>query len=162
VANQLIYRTFDSVYFRPLYDSLTRVTGLHAELNYDKGEHLRTGTAVTINLFNTANTDSLTPNAFFLTPIRVDFFAAYKFLEDKLTARAELSLFGATPVGIDGEGELIRRNLFPNISVYGDYRITKGFSVYLWAGNLIGINYQRWLNYPERGFDIQGGITLAF
>jgi len=162
ITDQLIYRTDDNVFFNAVYDSLTTVVGTHIELNYDTDGALAAGAALNVNVYNTANQDSLTPRYFHAPPFRLDVYATYKALDDKLTARGELSLLGPTPMSVDSANEIIRRGLFPGVNVSADYRITDNFSVYAGVGNLLGIGYQRWFNYPERQFDIRGGITLAF
>lgn len=161
IENQLIYRSFDGVYFQPVYDSLMTQAGVHAEANYDLNDMLKFGVAANISVFNTSNQDSLTARFFNASPIRFDIFASYKW-EEKLTARADLYVYGPAPLDEDGEGNIIQRNPFLDVRLYADYQITDAFSVYAGVENLLSAQYQRWLNYPERPISIQAGLTLAF
>ncbi|MEO1449393.1 MAG: hypothetical protein AAFV07_07670, partial [Bacteroidota bacterium] len=161
IENQLIYRTFDSYRFTPVYDSLMTQTGVHAEANYDLNEQLKFGMAANISVFNTSNQDTLTARYFSASPIRFDIFATYKW-EEKLTARGDLYVYGPAPLGEDGEGNIIQRNPFIDIRLYADYQLTPAFSVYAGVDNLLSTQYQRWINYPERPISIQAGLTLAF
>jgi len=160
--NQLIYRSMDSVYFQALYDSLVTITGLHAELNHDVSDNIVAGAALNINIYNTSNQDSMTQRFFHAVPLRVDAFAQYQTLEDKLTARADLSFYGPTPFGVDAEGEILTRNAFLNLGARVDFRPIPAVSVYLGLNNLLNGKYQRWFNYPERGIDVMGGLTFSF
>ncbi|GAB4415081.1 MAG: TonB-dependent receptor [Bacteroidia bacterium] len=160
-SNQLIYRSVDSIYFQVVYDSLMTTTGGHIELNYDLDNNIRAGAALNINVYSTSNQDSLTARYFHAAPLRLDFYGAYTW-NDQLTAKAELFVFGPTPMGTDATGELIRRNPFLNLNVSADFRITKDISVFLTMNNVLNSRYERWLNYPERRFDVLGGLTVAF
>ncbi|MCI4668704.1 MAG: TonB-dependent receptor [Bacteroidia bacterium] len=160
--NQLIYRSVDSVYFEALYDSFTTISGLHAELNHDISSHIVAGAALNINVYTTSNQDSMTQRFFHAVPFRIDAFAQYKTLEDKLTARADMNFYGPTPFSVDENGEILSRNAFLNLGAKVDFRPIPALSVYVGVNNLLNGRYQRWFNYPERGIDFMGGLTLSF
>lgn len=158
IENQLIYdNQADGRYFAAVYDSSMTVTGIHAEINYDLKDNIMGGVALNINNYTT----STVAKYFGASPVRLDFFAVYNW-DKKLTAKGEVFVFGPRPMGIDSIGEIIRQNTFIDINLSADYRITKGFSVFLGVENLLSTKYQRWNNYIERPIDINGGITLAF
>ncbi|MEM7658680.1 MAG: hypothetical protein AAF399_21330 [Bacteroidota bacterium] len=162
MADQLMFINPDSVTFLAVYDSLMTNTGLHAELNYNLDNGLTAGAALNLNTYQTSNQDSLTAKYFHAAPFRLDAYGSYVW-DEKLTARAELFVFGPTPMQEDSETkEIIRRNPFLDLHLSADYRFTEGFSVFLQVNNLLNSNYQRWNNYPERRIDIMGGLTLAF
>ncbi|MEO0899497.1 MAG: hypothetical protein AAFY71_24015, partial [Bacteroidota bacterium] len=98
IENQLMYRSFDSVFFTALYDSFTTISGIHAELNHDVSKNLLAGAAMTLNVFTTSG-DSLTDRFYHGVPLRLDAFAVYKTLEDKLSIRADINFYAPTPVG---------------------------------------------------------------
>ncbi|MEM9986080.1 MAG: TonB-dependent receptor [Bacteroidota bacterium] len=168
--DQLIYRSVDSIFFEPVYDSLTTVFGTFAEANVKVFDFLDMGAAFNFNIYNTTNQDSLTPKFFHAVPLRLDVYAVYKALDDRFTAKGEFSLYGPTPMaevtftGVGGETvtEVDNRGSFVGLNLSADYRITDGFSVFLRGNNLLGVNYARWFNYPERRFDVQGGVAFAF
>ncbi|TAE47212.1 MAG: TonB-dependent receptor [Bacteroidetes bacterium] len=161
LQNALIYRTGDGVYFQPAFDSLTTVTGGHFEVNYDLQGDIKLGAALNVNVYNTSDNEGLTPVYFHATPIRLDVFGSYVWKEN-LTAKGELLFYGPTPMFLDEAGDIVNRGVFPNVNASVDYRITKGFSVFLWVNNLLNVNYQRWYNYPERRIDFRGGVTVSF
>ncbi|MEO1416085.1 MAG: TonB-dependent receptor [Bacteroidota bacterium] len=161
VSNQLIYRSQDSIFFQALYDSSVNVTGAHLEVNYDLDENFAAGAALNIDVYGTSNQDSLTPVFFHATPVRLDVFGQYTFAE-KLTTEGKLQVFGPTPMSVDETGATINRPLFLNIALEADYRPVDNVSVFVRVNNLLGSNFQRWFNYPERRFDIMGGVTIAF
>jgi len=162
ISDQLIYRTNDSIFFRPVYDSLMTVFGTHLEVNLEAAENLSVGAALNLNFYNTSNQDSLSPRYFHAPPLRLDLYGTYRALDDKLVAQAEFSILGPTPMSVDSSGEIITRNSFLGLNATADYQITPNFSVFLGVNNLLGVGYERWYFYPERRFDIRGGVTLAF
>ncbi|WNJ18060.1 TonB-dependent receptor [Pontibacter sp. G13] len=161
VSNQLIFQTYDSLYFQPVYDSLTKISGVYGELNYDMGEGIRAGAALNLNVFSTANQDSLTARYYGAAPVRVDLFAEYNW-EDKLHAKLTTFLYGATPVAQDAAGEIVSRSSFMDVSIEADYQITKQISVFVQANNLLNAEFERWQYYPERRLDFMAGLTFGF
>lgn len=159
--DQLMYVSNDSITFTALYDSLMTTTGAHVELNYDLEDGLQLGGALNLNVFNTSNQNGLTPKYFHAAPFRLDLYGAY-VIEERIKARAELFVFGPTPMRNLESGTIESRNAFLDLNLHADVRITDGFSVFLSVNNLLNSNYQRWYNYPERRLDIMGGITASF
>lgn len=158
IENPLIYAIQDNnVYFDALYDSLTKVFGVHLEMNYDIAEDIRVGTALSYNNYNT----STVVEYFHASPVRLDIYGAYTW-EEKLTLNGELNLFGPTPFAVDENDEIINRDIFVGVNLSADYRISNRFSVFLALNNILSTNYQRWYNYPGRPIDFQGGLTVAF
>lgn len=168
--DQMMFRSDDSIYFRPVYDSLTTVVGAFAEAGVQITESLELGAAFNFNVYNTTNQDSLTAKYFHAIPMRLDVYAGFKALDDRFTARGEFSLYGPTPMAeiqVTGSGgetftEIDNRGAYLGLNLSADYRITDGFSVFVAGNNLLGVNYQRWYNYPERRFDVRAGLAFAF
>ena len=96
--DQMMFRTDDSIYFRPVYDSLTTVVGAFAEASAQVSEFLELGAAFNVNVYNTTNQDSLTAKYWHAVPLRLDVYAGFKALDDRFTARGEFSLYGPTPM----------------------------------------------------------------
>ncbi len=158
VENPLVYTVpSDGAYYSVAYDSLMEVVGAHVEANYDLDNDLRIGAALTWNNYSLSQLDKF----FHATPIRLDAYATY-LLNDQLTLQGRMNFYGSTPVALDGSGDILRRNAFVNVGFSADYRIVERFSVYLRLNNLLGTEFQRWLNYPERPLDVSGGITFIF
>ncbi len=158
ITNQLIFFTPEQgYYFNALYDSLMTVTGAQLELNYRLNEQVKAGATFNFNVYNTSTVEKY----FHAAPLRLEVFGIYS-LDEKLTARADLNLYGPTPMSIDSLGDVIRRNPFVNVALSGDYRITKQFSVFVTVNNLLSNKYYRWYNYLERPIDFNAGLTLGF
>ena len=43
-----------------------------------------------------------------------------------------------------------------------EYRFTKKVSAFIDANNILGKNYEIWGNYRVQGFNVLGGVTIAF
>ncbi|MEM6767456.1 MAG: TonB-dependent receptor [Bacteroidota bacterium] len=158
VENPLIYTIpSDGAYFNVAYDSLMEVFGAHFEANYDLDNDLRIGGALTVNNYTLTNQEKY----FHATPIRLDAYATY-ILDDQFTLQGRMNFYGSTPVTVDSSGDILRRNAFVNVGFSADYRIVERFSIYLRLNNLLGTEFQRWFNYPERPIDFSGGITFIF
>ena len=158
IENQLIFFTPEQgVYFSAIYDSLMTVFGTHIEVNYDLEENIKAGAALTLNAYETSSIERY----YHAAPVRLDLFGSYTW-NDQLTADAEIFIFGPRAMSLAETGDLITQGPFVDVNLGADYRITRGFSVYLAINNLLNTNYQRWHNYPERKIEFSGGITLSF
>ncbi len=51
---------------------------------------------------------------------------------------------------------------YADLSGGADYKISKRFSVFVQANNLLGNKYQTYLYYPANGFNIFGGLSVGF
>ena len=49
-----------------------------------------------------------------------------------------------------------------DLNLGGDYSLSERVSVFLQFKNIFGEEYERYLNYPARGIQILGGITVSF
>lgn len=58
----------------------------------------------------------------------------------------------------------VKQNIksFADLSGSVEYRINSKFSVFAQANNVLSASYQRWLYYPNYGFNIFGGVSYAF
>ena len=57
------------------------------------------------------------------------------------------------PISIDG---------FVDVSGAVDYKINNRFSIFVHVNNILNANSQRWLYYPDYGFNIFGGVGYTF
>lgn len=86
-------------------------------------------------------------------------------MQDKITARAGIELFGKQYAKTFGtEGEIIARQLngYADISLGLEYRYTKLLSAFLQFNNILGTRYYQWNNYPGYRFNLLGGISYSF
>ena len=49
-----------------------------------------------------------------------------------------------------------------DLNLGGRYELSKQFGVFLQLNNLLGVEYQRYLNYPSRGIQFLGGVSVSF
>ena len=47
-------------------------------------------------------------------------------------------------------------------NIYATYRINERVSIFARGNNLVGTNYQRWLNFPVQGLQVMAGATYKF
>ncbi len=158
VEDLLVYIPGDNeYYFVAVYDSLLKNFGVHLEANYDLNENIRAGASLNYNSYTTTTL----PNYFNASPFRLDFYGSYLW-NKKLRATGELNFYGKAPQFEDEVGQVFDRSAFLGINIAAEYRIVDQFSVFVQANNLLSGKYQRWYQYPERGIDFRGGLTLSF
>ena len=49
-----------------------------------------------------------------------------------------------------------------DLNLRADYRITPNFSIFVQGNNLLGRQYERYLNYPVKGIQVIGGGSFTF
>lgn len=158
VEDALIYTIADTgAYFTLGYDSVMNVVGVDFELNYDILEELRAGARLAYNNYST----STFAKNFQRAPLELGVYASYTY-DERLTGTAEMNVYGATPMTIGADGEIVTRKTFIDLNLGGDFRLNDRLSLWLEVNNLLNATYQRWHNYVERPFDIKGGLTFSF
>ncbi|MEL6842569.1 MAG: hypothetical protein AAFP02_05090, partial [Bacteroidota bacterium] len=158
VTDQLMYiPTLSGDYtFITVYDSLMTNTGVHLEVNYDLNEQFRAGGSFNFNVFNTTSFEDF----FNASRVRLDAYGRYTWNE-KLRAQADIVYFGRA-LTAESEESFFFRSPFFGVSLGADYQIVEQFSAFAKVSNLVGTQFQRWYQYPERGIDFRVGVTLSF
>ncbi len=158
LENALVFTVpFDQAYFQASYDSLVEVLGITGEIKYQLDEAISLGGNLTYENF----TMSQLAKYFHVAPFRADAFVRYNW-KDKLLAQASLGFFSNTPMGLDENGNEFTRDALPLLNLHAEYKVLERFYVHLAVDNILDFSYQRWLFYPERNFDIKGGVSIIF
>ncbi|MFN0202908.1 MAG: hypothetical protein ACKVTZ_15400 [Bacteroidia bacterium] len=164
VNNQMMYVTpVDGRYFDIEYVKLYNA-GVKLEGVYEVNRSLQAGARFNYNFYRTDN--SKYQNKFLQQPaVTAQIFAHYVW-NNKLNVQPTLYIYGATPMAVSevaiGGQTLQKRPFFADLSFNADYRISKRWSAFVGANNLLALKYQRWWNYIDRRFDFRIGTTFAF
>ncbi|MFK7925019.1 MAG: hypothetical protein AB8H47_23885 [Bacteroidia bacterium] len=157
VADQLMFiPTLEDYTFITVYDSLLKNTGLHIELNYDLNEQIRAGGSFNFNAYNSTSFESF----FNASPVRLDAYGRYTW-DERLRIQADVSYFGRA-LTAESEESFFYRSPFFGVALGADFQIVEQFSAFAKVSNLVGTQFQRWYQYPERGIDFRVGFTLSF
>ncbi len=86
-------------------------------------------------------------------------------INKKVTINGALLIRGETKDRLPTSATAFRIVTLPSyadLSGGVDYKISKRFSVFVQANNLLGNKYQTYLYYPANGFNIFGGLSVGF
>ncbi|TGE28632.1 TonB-dependent receptor [Hymenobacter metallicola] len=157
----------DSTKFDLVYDAkATQLLNVHGEILYNAAEQVRVGVKADYNGYKTRSL----AEAFHRPAFQSTLFGTYN-MYDKLLIGAELytysssygsgyvrRLAGGRPVG-----EVVRpTDTVVDLNLRGDYRIMENLSIFALGNNLLGRKYERFLNYPVKGFNVLAGVTYDF
>jgi hypothetical protein len=147
----------------------TNVLGLTGELNIQFSEVFRLDGKLELNQYNLKNE----LNAWHHPGIKLSSNASFN-IADKVKLSADLYFQGDTkaklytydtPTGT-GPGPVTTTvkvlKAFADFGVGAEYQYNKRISGFIKANNLLGNDYQRYLFYPNFGFNILGGISYGF
>lgn len=84
------------------------------------------------------------------------------FPVEKLTVTTDLYYLGGLK-GLNGETtEVFELDDIIDLNLGARYEINDRFGVFLQVNNLFGKEYERYLNYPSRGIQFLGGLSVTF
>ncbi|TGE18108.1 porin family protein [Hymenobacter elongatus] len=157
----------DSTKFDLVYDrKATQLINVHGEVLYNAAEQVRIGFKADYNGYKTPTL----AEAFHRPAFQSTLFGSYN-MYDKLLLGAELytysSSYGSGYVrrlanGVP-VGEVVRpTNTVVDLNLRADYRIMENLSIFALGNNLLGRKYERFLNYPVKGFNVLAGVTYDF
>ena len=96
---------------------------------------------------------------------RPNFKAAFNttiFPIEKLTVTTDFYYLGGL-MALNGETtEVFELDDILDLNLGGRYKINERFDVFLQINNLFGKEYERYLNYPSRGIQFLGGLSVTF
>jgi len=81
---------------------------------------------------------------------------------DKLLLSADFIAQGGIKALDLGSNNLISLNAAADLNFKANYFVSKQFSIFLNFNNVLSSNYQLYLNYPVRGFQVLGGASWNF
>ena len=163
-GNQILAKEFNLI-----YDDLQEWQ-IKGELIYRLNEKIR---LFALGEYFAFETDQIA-EAWHRPEVKVSTSALYN-LKDKIIAKVDLFYWGkqyaqgVNEVTVNQAGDIIDRSYFveelapifdANLSF--EYRYTKKLSAFLQFNNLLGINYQKYQDYPLQGFNFWGGLTYSF
>ena len=148
----------DSTKFDVLYDTgNTNILNFFGELAYQEKNRFRS--ALRFDYFG-YDTDKVA-EAWQRPKYKLDLNASYN-LFDKILFDANLYLMGgvkALNLASDTTTEL---DPIANLSLKTDYLLSNRASVFLQLNNIFGTKYEKYLNYPNRGFMAIAGVSYSF
>lgn len=148
----------DSTKFNVLYDQgNVFVLNFFGELNINSQDRFRTTLRFDYFAYDMGELEEPwhRPN------LKMSVLSSYNLYE-KLLLNAEFMLLG----GLEGLNQATNRSvslpLITDLSLKADYIFSPRFSTFLQFKNIFAQNYERYLNYPSRGFMLMGGVTYSF
>ena len=155
----------DTARFELVYDTrTTNLLNLHAELLYNQTEKFRLGLKAD---FNKYDVNSLR-EAYGRPAVQGTLFGTYNAF-DKLLLGSEFyfatATYGAGYRLTPGDQllEVPRQaDAILDLNLRADYRITPKFSIFAQGNNLLGRQYERYLNYPVKGIQVLAGGSFTF
>jgi hypothetical protein len=148
----------DSTEFNVLYDQgNVFVFNFYGELNINSQDRFRTTLRADYYAYDMDELEQPwhRPN------LKMSVLSSYN-LFDKLLLNAEFMLLS----GLEGLNQATNRSvtlpMITDLSLKADYIFSPRFSTFLQFKNIFAQNYERYLNYPTRGFMLMGGLTYSF
>lgn len=96
-------------------------------------------------------------------------------LRDKIIAKAAIFYWGEqfapsiSAITVNQNNQIISRtesietlSAIIDLNIAFEYRYTKKLSAFIEFNNLLGLNYQKYQDYPLQGFNTWGGLTYSF
>ncbi|MGD1841087.1 MAG: hypothetical protein ACFB0B_09345 [Thermonemataceae bacterium] len=171
VEAQVTYSTYENLYFylNDLQDSTrftvvyndqsTRLFSLKAAAYYEVNERLRT--SLQAEFLGYTFEDDVQEAAWHRPNFQAHLLGSYQLLEE-LSFTANLFLIDGIEALQVSDGTQVSLDPLFDLSLQADYWFSEKFSAFLSANNLTSNSYQRYLNYPVRGFNFLVGLTYAF
>ncbi|WP_026464494.1 hypothetical protein [Adhaeribacter aquaticus] len=155
----------DSAKFDLVYDNgTTKVISFSGDLTYSQSDRFRMGVKAAINQYTT----DLLVKPFHRPTFQGNLYSTYN-LNDKINIQADLYYISST------FGQVVRNlnSILPttvlketddivDLNLKADYRFSDKFSTFVMANNILGQSYQRFVNYPNKGFQVIAGISYLF
>lgn len=148
--------------FAITYDDVT-TTAVDVEVAYTLNSKLNLGMHANYSSYNTGTI----AEAWNLPNLAASLYANYK-ITDKWSLAGSLFYIGerkdlAFPDLASLEApEVTTLDGFVDVNFSVQYKINDQLQAFLDAKNLVGGNYQRWINYPVQGLQILGGVSFQF
>ena len=148
----------DTTKFTLVYDQgNSSRTQLFIDLAYAVSHQVNLHGSIKLNAYNTVDVAEAWHKPGFEATLRTHFF-----LFDKLSSDIDLFYLGGIKAQAPVSGATVELDNIVDINVNLSYAITPRASVVVNLMNVIGNNYQRYLNYPVRGFQFIGGFGYNF
>lgn len=83
-------------------------------------------------------------------------------LSKKFTVQSDLTVLQGIKAPSPTDGSIVELPTILDLSLEGTYSFNKNWSGFLRMNNVLGTKYERYLNYPTRGFTIKAGVIYRF
>jgi len=151
--------------FTVLYDTLSRTT-ISGQLAYQKLEKIKAYGKVEYFAYGSGRKEF----AWHKPDFKLTLSGTYD-LADKILVRANVFVIGnrktysySAMEGVEATNDKYIYSLKPFVdaNLGFEYRYNKKLSAYINFNNFAGKKYNKWTAYPVQGFNLLGGVTLAF
>lgn len=161
--------------FDVIYDfGNMKLLGLEGELSVQVSDALKWTGKLNIEDYKPA----VEKESFFKPQLRVTSNLMYAY-NNKLTFNASVAIQGDSKAKIYGSNPQTAPGVYPpapdqtqetyvnikgfaDLGVGADYKINNKFGAFIKANNLLNTKYNRFLYYPNNGFNIFGGVSYSF
>ena len=148
----------DSTKFTILYDTdNTFLFNIFGELNFNSNERFRTTVRGDYYSYSVNQVGS----PWHRPTARISVLSSYNVYE-KLLFNAELLMLSGIEARNLESGFVTSLDPIVDLSFQADYLFSNRFSAFLQLKNILGQNYERYLNYPARGIMVIGGVSYSF
>ena len=146
----------DTVRLNVLYDTVS-VFNIEGTLEAQPMKNLSLIWTLSQSFFDLSNEEE----AWHLPAFETNLSVRYLTLKDKLTLKGEL--FAENGVNFRTiQGSTGKLNGLFDFNLGAEYQVTKNFSLFFDANNLLNNERERWFRYPIYGINILGGLTARF
>lgn len=142
--------------FGVVYDDVDTY-GVAGEINVDVNRNFKLG--LKAEYFNYSTDDEA--EAWNLPDIKGSLFLDYQINEEWF-AGANLFYIGERHAFQGTTSETVTLDSYFDANAHVGYNVTDKLSIFAKANNIVGENYQKWLEYPVQGIQVLAGATFKF
>src|SRR5258706_41645 len=153
--------------FDVIYDNgNTQRVNFFGELGYSnesfklnlRGDYYSYATSISNQITNQTNFEKTALNR---PSYRFTVSSSYNIYDKLLLSADFIAQGGIKALDLDSKN-LVTLNVAADLNAKANYFVSKQFSVFVNFNNLLSSNYQLYLNYPVRGFQVMGGASWNF
>jgi hypothetical protein len=138
-------------------EGFTNVLNFSGELSYNASEKLRLGVKADYYSYKLKNLDA----AWHKPTFTASFLGRYNFIEN-LFFNTEIYYLGGITAKKPFSDQKVQLDPIFDLNLKAEYLFLDKFSAFLSLNNIVSNKYQRFLNYPNRGFTVMLGATYSF
>ena len=153
-----LYFFTDTLSFDLSYETdATNVFNVNASFNYDTPLGLSVNSRIDYYNYSTKTLDEAWHRPQFVGRVS----PSYQ-VNDKLRIRSTLSLISGLKAFDPVSNGATNLDLIFDLSIGGDYQVNEKLGAFISIDNLISKQYERFINYINRGFMLHAGVTYSF
>ncbi len=150
--------------YQPIYDTVN-VAYVSAQIGYQRSSKWNALWRINYNMYETQREIK----AWNLPDLTSDLMINYN-LQEKILVKSTITFMNSKYMKTSDTNQVelaygvYGRKIDPIIdfNIGLEYRFTKKVSAFVDANNILGQNYEMWGNYRVQGFNVLGGVTIAF